>query len=109
MPIDSRRAEALIAEDRARIIVSMLMARDGLDHGEIARALGIARSNVSMRLSGQVKFTIGDLHLLTDLFHVSPGVFFRDPAKLFQDELAATGGSSSAWNRRAAGRHLVAA
>jgi transcriptional regulator with XRE-family HTH domain len=81
-----------IADEAARQVVRMLMARDRMNQDDLAAVLGMSQPRVSERLRGNIRFRFAELVVLARHFHVTLDDF--GPKSRF---LSATGGS--AWNR----------
>lgn len=65
--------------------VRTVMAARGVTAREVARALQMAESRFSERLSGRVPFKAEELAETAAILGVSAGVFFEDPAELVQN------------------------
>jgi hypothetical protein len=75
--------EESTADRRARTVVAMLMARDGMDQQGLADVLGLkSRAAGGHKLTGVRRFTVAELARIAAHFEVDPGVFFEDPLEL---------------------------
>jgi transcriptional regulator with XRE-family HTH domain len=53
--------------------VAEAMRRTGTTQQQLAEALGLAQQHISLRLRGEVRFTVADLVALSAYFKCTPG------------------------------------
>jgi transcriptional regulator with XRE-family HTH domain len=53
--------------------VAEAMRRGGITQQQLADVLGLAQQHVSLRLRGEVRFTVADLVALSEFFKCTPG------------------------------------
>jgi transcriptional regulator with XRE-family HTH domain len=61
-------------------VVRSLLAANGLQAKDMARAIGMHEGRLSERLNGKAKITATDIARWADFFGVDPGQLFKDPA-----------------------------
>lgn len=88
-----------VADEAARQVVRMLMARERLTQEGLAAVLGMPQPRVSERLRGNIRFRFAELVALAGHFHVDLDDF--GPASRFL-----SGPPWSAWSNRSPGHSL---
>ena len=53
--------------------VAEAMRRNKITQAQLAEALGLAQQHVSLRLRGEVRFTVADLVAMSEYFKCTPG------------------------------------
>ena len=72
--MDAKTTDDVLGEIRA------WMGRRGVSQSDLGRALGVAPSWMSKRLSGAVELSVSDMFVIAEALEVSPMVFFDPPA-----------------------------
>lgn len=71
------------AADSVRRVAKALLAAHDVTPAELALRLGVGKTAIYNRLSGEKPFTIDETAAMAEYFHVPVGVFFAGPAALF--------------------------
>jgi hypothetical protein len=71
-------------KDRVRLVARMLLAMHPMTQLELGRQLGLPATPIRNRLQGRTPFTVDEIGRMTEIFGVSPEVFFAGPSALIR-------------------------
>lgn len=69
-------------DTNVRRVVKMLLAGHEMEPRDLAEHLGVSKSAIYARLSGQKPFTVREVSRMSQLFGLSPDGFFGGPGSL---------------------------
>lgn len=81
-------------------MIAALAAARGINHAELAEAIGVHRNRFSDKVKGKIPFREAEIVIVAERLGVEPGRLFADPVALL------TGAGESAWRTVSAGQTI---